>query len=80
MADAREKLGADLTENLLETTCKAATFAAEAAEQASELTLDLSSLNPLAGAGDRTREAAAQIGAAIKDSGRRMLDRRARTP
>ena len=68
VADAREKLGADLTEKLLETACKAATLAAEAAEQASELTLDLSSLNPLAGAGERTREAAAHIGAAIKDT------------
>src|SRR5258705_6267571 len=42
-------------------------LAAEAAEQAEELTVDLCSLNPLAGAGDRTREATAQIGVAIKD-------------
>ena len=42
-------------------------LAAEAAEQAEELAVDLCSLNPLAGAGDRTREATAQIGVAIKD-------------
>ena len=68
IAEAREKLGPELTEKLLETACKGAILAAEAAEQAGELTLDLSSLDPLAGAGDRTREAAAQIRAAIKDT------------
>ena len=68
IADAREKLGSDLAEKLLEVACKGATLAAEAAEQAAELSVDLCSLNPLAGAGDRTREGAAQISAAIKDT------------
>ena len=68
IAEARDKLGPELTEKLLEVACKGAVLAAEAAEQASELTLDLSSLDPLAGAGDRTREASAQIGAAIKET------------
>ena len=68
IADARENLGPELTDKLLGVACKGATLAAEAAEQAGELTLDLSSLDPLAGAGDRTREAAAQIRAAMKDT------------
>jgi hypothetical protein len=68
IAEAREKLGPELTEKLLEIACKGATLAVEAAEQAGELTLDLCSLNPLAGAGDRMREAAGQIDAAIKET------------
>lgn len=56
VADSRDKLGPDLADKLLEVACKAATFAAEAAERAGELSLDLTSLDPLAGAGDRTRE------------------------
>lgn len=68
IADAREKLGSELADELLEHACKAALFSAEAAEQAGELSIDLSSLDPLAGAGDRTRDVAAQISNAIKDT------------
>ena len=68
VAEAREKLGPELADQLLENACKAALFSADAAEQAAELAIDLSSLDPLAGAGDRTREGAAQISAAIKDA------------
>ena len=68
IADSGEKLGPELTEKLLDAACKAATFAADAAELAGELTLDLTSLDPLAGAGDRTREGAAQISHAIRDT------------
>lgn len=67
IADAREKLGTDLTEKLLEAACKAASFAADAAEEAGGLTLDLTSMDPLARAGDRTREGSAQIASAIRD-------------
>ncbi|SRR5260221_12771760 len=65
IAGARERLGSELTEKLLDGACKAASFAADAAEEAAGLTLDLTSLDPLARAGDRTREAGARIGAAI---------------
>ena len=68
IADAREKLGPELTEKLLEAACKAASFAADAAEEAAGLTLDLTSMDPLARAGDRTREGSAQIATAINDS------------
>src|SRR5207248_8710449 len=47
IAEAREKLGPELTEKLLETACKAAILAAEAAEQSGELTLGPSILDPL---------------------------------
>jgi hypothetical protein len=39
-AEARDKLGFEMTERLLEAACAAATFAADAAKQACGLTLD----------------------------------------
>ena len=39
-AEARDKLGFEMTEQLLEAACAAATFAAAAAKQACGLTLD----------------------------------------
>jgi hypothetical protein len=68
VADAREKLGPELTEKLLDAACTAATLAAEAANQAGELTLGLISFESFAQAGDRTREASASIAKAIKDT------------
>ena len=68
IADAGDKLGPELTEKLLDAACKAASFAADAAEEAAGLTLDLTSMDPLARAGDRTREGTAQIAAGIKDA------------
>ena len=68
IADAGDKLGPGLTEKLLDAACKAASFAADAAEEAAGLALDLTSMDPLARAGDRTREGSAQIASAISDS------------
>lgn len=61
ISDARNRLGSELAEKLLEAACKGSALATEAAEQAAELSVDLCSLTPLAGAGDRTREGAARI-------------------
>jgi hypothetical protein len=41
IAEAREKLGPDLTEDLLGTACNAAAFATDAADRACALMLDL---------------------------------------
>lgn len=68
IADARDKLGNNLTEKLLDAACKAASFAADASEEAAKLTLDLTDMDPLARAGDRTRESSAAIAAAIAET------------